>query len=152
MEGQTVIMLREAVWGIVVTEDLWGTWQLERATERDPSDGTERQPPYGPDPIGLICFTPGGRMVSLVYDGRETIPPGEKRAHTSYCGAYQITGNRLVTIVDAAADPSRIGTQQVRAFEVRGDGLILTPPRREAGTQRELVWRKLATNKGTQTG
>jgi hypothetical protein len=133
-----------------VTKDLWGTWQLERATERDPSDGTEMQPPYGPDPIGIICFTPAGRMVSLVYDGQGSVPPNEQRRYTSYCGAYRITGHCLVTVVDAAADPSRIGTQQVREFELRDDILILTPPRRDTGTQRELVWRKLGPLNGMQ--
>ena len=132
-------------------EDLWGTWQLERATERDPADQAEMEPPYGSDPIGVICFTPAGRMVSLVYDGRVNVPPGEKRGYTSYCGAYQIIGSRLVTTVDAAADQSRIGTQQVREFKLRDDVLILTPPPRATGTRRELVWRKLTPRNGTQS-
>jgi hypothetical protein len=123
---------------------LWGTWQLESAIERDASTGRLLPPPYGTEHLGLLAFTERGRMVSVVCDGRDVIAEGGRRAYTSYCGSYRVEGDSLTTIVDAAADETRIGTRQVRQFELRGDVLILKPPPRDTGSQRELTWRKIA--------
>ncbi len=39
----------------------------------------------------------------------------------------------------ARYSPKRIGGQQIRRFEFRGDDLVLFPPRRPDGEQRELI-------------
>jgi hypothetical protein len=39
---------------------------------------------------------------------------GVRREYSSYCGNYTYDGERLVTRVDAASDPTRIGSDQVR--------------------------------------
>jgi hypothetical protein len=123
---------------------LWGTWRLESAVERDTATGRILAPPYGTEHLGLLAFTERGRMVSVVCDGSDAIAEGGRRAYTSYCGSYRVEGGLLTTIVDAAADETRVGTKQVRQFELRGDLLILKPPPRDGGSQRELTWRKIA--------
>jgi hypothetical protein len=123
---------------------LWGTWRLESAIERDIATGRLLPAPYGPEHLGLLAFTQLGRMVSVVCDGRDVIAEGSSRAYTSYCGSYVVEGEFLTTTVDAAADQTRIGTRQVRKFELHGDVLILKPPPRDTGSQRELTWRKIA--------
>jgi hypothetical protein len=57
-------------------------------------------------------------------------------------------GSRLVTKVDAASDPSRIGSDQVRGVRFERDLMILSPPPRRAGEReeyRELTWERIAT-------
>ena len=86
-----------------------GTWKLARATARDAA-GAALSEPYGGKGIGRVTFTAEGRMMSVVCDGRPELPAGTAREYSSYCGNYTFDGSRLVTRVDAASDPSRIGS------------------------------------------
>ena len=86
-------------------------------------------------------------MMAVLCDGRPSLPPGTAREYTSYCGNFTFDGTRLVTVVDAASDPSRLGTDQVREVRFEGGLMVLRPPLREyaAGMeQRELWWEKIA--------
>ena len=123
-----------------------GTWKLVRAAARDAS-GKPLPEPYGGKGIGRVVFTAEGRMQSVVCDGRREIPPGENRDYSSYCGTYSFDGARLVTRVDAASDPSRVGGEQPRGVRFEGELMVLMPPPRQtaAGAEyRELTWQKLA--------
>jgi len=98
--------------------------------------------------MGRVTFTAGGRMMSVVCDGRPDLPSGARRDYSSYCGNYTFDGSRLVTKVDAASDPSRIGSDQVRGVRFERDRMILSPPARRAGDgeeYRELTWERIAT-------
>jgi hypothetical protein len=120
-----------------------GTWKLVRATARD-GNGVVLPVPYGGMGIGRVTFTADGRMQAVVCDGRREMPPGEAR---DYCGNYTFDGTRLVTRVDAASDPSRIGSDQVRGVRFDGELVILTPPpRRSDGKEeyRELTWQRIS--------
>src|SRR5438067_8801326 len=124
-----------------------GTWKLARAAARDAA-GTALPDPYGGNGIGRLTLTAEGRMMSVVCDGRPELPAGTPREYSSYCGNYTFDGARLVTRVDAASDPSRIGSDQVREVSFDGDHMILRPPPRqtEAGEEyRELSWARIAT-------
>ena len=79
-------------------------------------------------------------MMAVICDGRPTIPQGGTRAYASYCGNFRIEHNFLITTVDAAFEKERIGGEQRRRIELRGDQLVLIPPPRSDGEQRELVW------------
>ena len=97
--------------------------------------------------MGLVAFTADGRMMSVVCDGRLELPAGTSREYSSYCGNYTFDGTQLVTRVDAASDPSRIGSDQVRGVRFENDRLILSPPpRRRAGGEeyREITWERFA--------
>ena len=123
-----------------------GTWKLVRATARD-GNGAALAEPYGGMGIGRVTFTAEGRMQSVVCDGRREMPAGEARDYSSYCGNYTFDGARLVTRVDAASDPSRVGSDQVRGVRFEGELVVLSPPpRQSAGQQeyRELSWQRLA--------
>jgi hypothetical protein len=123
-----------------------GTWKLVRATARDGS-GAPLADPYGGKGIGRVTFTGEGRMQSVVCDGRREMPPGETRDYSSYCGNYSFDGTRLVTRVDAASDPGRIGSDQVRGVRFEGELVVLSPPpRRSADTEeyRELTWQRIS--------
>jgi Lipocalin-like domain len=123
-----------------------GTWKLLKATARDAA-GNELSSPYGPKAMGRVIFTGEGRMMSVVCDGRPELPAGSRREYSSYCGNYTFDGERLVTRVDAASDPSRIGTDQVRGVRFDGERMILLPPPRGTGASaehREITWERLA--------
>lgn len=126
--------------------ELTGTWRLVRAVSRD-GDGNELTPPYDGQGTGRIVFTPDGRMAVMMIDGRTTIPAGEKREYSGYCGPYTYDGTRLVTTVDAAPDPSRIGSQQPRGVRFENGLMVLRPPARPLNggiEQRELTWEKIS--------
>ena len=86
--------------------------------------------------------------MSVVCDGRKELPAGVTREYSSYCGNYTYDGEKLVTRVDAASDPSRIGSDQVRGvrFEDAARMLLIPPPRRigESEEHREITWERIA--------
>lgn len=124
-----------------------GTWRLVRAQATGP-DGTPRPAPYGgAAAMGRVTFNAEGRMMAVLCDGRPGLPPGTAREYSSYCGTYSFDGARLVTRVDAASDPNRLGSDQVREVRFEGGLMVLRPPLRAyaAGPeQRELWWEKIA--------
>jgi hypothetical protein len=123
-----------------------GTWKLAHAAARDAA-GAALPEPYGGKGIGRVTFTAEGRMMSVVCDGRPELPAGTPREYSSYCGNYTFDGARLVTRVDAASDPNRIGSDQVRGVRFEDGRMILLPPPRRAGGSeefRELTWERIA--------
>jgi len=126
--------------------DIVGTWRLVAATARD-AQGKPVAVPYGPKMMGRLILNADGRMMAVLCDGRPTLPDGMVRDYSSYCGNYVFDGTRLVTRVDAASDPARIGTDQVRDIRFEGERMILRPPPRPVGSdsqQRELYWERIS--------
>lgn len=123
-----------------------GTWKLVRAIARDAA-GVMLPAPYGGSAMGRVTFTANGRMMSVVCDGRPELPAGVDRDYSSYCGNYTFDGARLVTRVDAASDPTRIGSDQTRGVRFEDERMILTPPPRGIGAgseYREITWERIA--------
>ncbi len=123
-----------------------GTWRLVRAVSRD-GDGNVLPEPYGGHGMGRVMLGADGRMMAVTCDGRREIPGGGKREYSSYCGSYTCDGKQLITRVDAASDPSRLGSDQVRDVRFEDGLMVLRPPRRDYGgkvEQRELYWEKIA--------
>ena len=123
-----------------------GTWRLVGAAAQD-EDGRPLPPPYGGTGMGRVIFSADGRMMSVVCDGRPALPPEVQREYSSYCGNYTFDGSRLVTKVDAASDPARIDSEQVREVRFEGDRMVLRPPARQSAgrtEQRQLTWERIA--------
>ena len=123
-----------------------GTWRLVRAVSRD-GNGNELPAPYGGHPMGRVVLSADGRMMAMTGDGRRELPAGEKREYSTYCGNYTFDGKQLITRVDAASDPARVGTDQVRDLRFEGILMVLRPPLRPYGgrpEQRELYWERIA--------
>ncbi len=126
--------------------DLTGTWRLLRAVSRD-ADGKVLRAPYDGHGMGRIVIGADGRMSVMMIDARAEIPPGERREYSGYSGTYSFDGTQLITTVDCAPDPSRIGSAQVRGVRFDGALMILRPPPREQGgvmEHRELTWEKIS--------
>jgi hypothetical protein len=120
-----------------------GTWRLAKAEAHD-ANGKPLPPPYGGNGMGRVTFNAEGRMASVVVDGRPELPADRARDYSSYCGNYTFDGTRLVTRVDAASDPSRLGGDQVRQVSFDGDFMMLRPPPRAGGEYRVLTWEKIS--------
>jgi hypothetical protein len=123
-----------------------GTWRLVGATATD-ANGNKKDVPYGPRGMGLVTLTADGRMMAVLVDGRKSLPDGAKRDYSSYCGNYTFDGSTLTTIVDAASDPARMGSAQVRKVRFDGDKMILMPPPTEVNgmkVTRELTWERVS--------
>lgn len=130
-----------------VSSQVVGVWRLVSAKATD-QNGKPAATPYGPRGVGLIALSADGRMTNVLVDARAELPPGTKREHGSYCGNYTFDGSTLVTAVDAALDPARMGTKQVRQVRFEGGRMILTPPPAEvagAKVTRELTWERIST-------
>jgi hypothetical protein len=123
-----------------------GTWRLVRAISLD-ANGNELPAPYGGHATGRVMLGADGRMMAVTCDGRREIPGDGKREYSSYCGNYTFDGKQLITRVDAASDPGRLGSDQVRDVRFEGALIVLRPPARGYGgavEQRELYWEKIA--------
>ncbi len=127
-------------------KNLVGTWRCVRVVSKD-QNGKALEPPYDGKGIGRIVITDDGRMAVMMVDGRPDIPGGGKREYGGYSGTFTFDGSKLVTTVDTAPDPSRIGTQQPRGVRFEGDLMVLIPPPRQSGgvtEHRELTWERIA--------
>src|ERR1700761_5514471 len=113
-----------------------GTWRLVKAISQD-AEGRELPVPYGGQPMGRLALGADGRMAAVICDARRAIPDNGKREYSSYCGNYTFNGTQLVTRVDAASDPSRMGSDQVRDVSFEGVQMVLRPPLRSYGAAPE---------------
>ena len=123
-----------------------GTWMLVAASAHVGA-GNPLPPPYGPKRMGRVTFNADGRMMAVLCDGRPDLPDGTMRDYASYCGNYRFDGARLITRVDAASDPARLGTDQGREVRFDGDRMIQRPPprpKRDVTEHRELAWERIA--------
>ena len=126
---------------------LYGTWQMVKGISKDRADNLLPAPYGGAEAMALLSLRRDGRMISVLCDSRASIPPGEEREYTSYCGKYDFDGSTLITRVDACSDPARFGTDQVRKVRMEGNILVLQPPPREKNGKtehREMFWKKIA--------
>lgn len=124
-----------------------GVWRLVQARAKDAA-GRPIPSQFGPTPLGVLTFD-GRRMIAALGDARDAVPAEEQpRQYNSYAGPYVFDGTTLVTTVDCASSPDRLGTEQVRGvrFEEGGRFIVLTPPPRMIrGVMHhpELVWERM---------
>jgi hypothetical protein len=122
-----------------------GVWRLVATKATDP-DGKQVGTPFGPRRMGLVTFTSDGRMMSVLVDGRASLPEGTPRQYSSYCGNFTFDGGTLTTVVDANCDPVRYSAPQVRKVRFDGEHMVLTPPPSEIDgvkVTRELTWERI---------
>ena len=122
-----------------------GVWRLVSTRATDPQ-GKQVGVPFGPRGMGLLSLTGDGRQMSVLVDGRATLPESTPRQYSSYCGNYTFDGSTLITTVDANCDPVRFTAPQVRKVRFDGEHMILTPPASETDgvkVTRELTWERI---------
>jgi hypothetical protein len=114
--------------------DLVGTWRLKSAYFVAQRTGN-RLDLLGAEPFGYAVFESHGRMIGILTSGaRERAasasdPVALHNSMVAYTGRWSIDGDKFVTQVDGAWDPSWVGTEQVRHLAFDGRTLsIRTAP------------------------
>jgi hypothetical protein len=111
--------------------DLVGVWRLVGASYVVLEETGERTELLGSEPRAYAIFEPGGRVMVIGQANNRT--PGTStaamaelfRSMVAYSGKWSIDGEKFVTVVDLAADPSWVGTVQVRYYTFDGHTLSL---------------------------
>jgi len=92
-------------------------------------DGKPEEP-WGKSPHGYLVITPRVFVLFFTGDVRKPGATAEAKAAlldtlVAYSGPYRIEGNKITVSVDAAWNEAWKGTQQARAFELKGKRLVL---------------------------
>ena len=114
--------------------NLVGAWRLTSSYFVAQETG-DRLEIFGAESLGYAVFEPNGRMLVLMTSGGRA--PAESSSDmatlftsmVAYTGRWSIDGEKFVTKVDGAWDPSWVGTEQVRyyAFDERTLSLRSAP-------------------------
>ena len=127
-----------------------GVWSLVSYVVEVKETG-ESFAPMGDNPTGYVIFTAEGRLsFTLSAQGRQPATTAEERSDLlssmiAYTGSYRLEGDRWITRVDVAWNPSWVGTEQTRFYRVEADQLIVSTPWRvmpnwsEKGMTRSIV-------------
>lgn len=118
-----------------IRQQLIGTWKLisakDRASPTDPwVDGT-----FGIPPSGYFIYTATRASIQIMTTPpvQLTVPdtptPAEAlkifNGYIAYYGKYKVDAANIHHLVEGAWDPSQVGTDQVRPYELKGDKLII---------------------------
>lgn len=143
---------------VAAQDKLVGTWRLVSASTSTENGKTNNEA-YGPNPSGLITFTPEGRMMTIIAMGgrkplsvadRVSAPLNERAeafsSFIAYGGRYDLEGDKETLHIDVSSLQNWVGTDQVRFVSFQADRLTLrTPPMPRGGVMQtfELVWERL---------
>jgi hypothetical protein len=133
-----------------------GMWRL-LSLELRTSDGRVSYP-FGQDPVGYIMYSEEGYMsVAFMRANRPRFATGDilggtteekvaaAESYVSYCGKYEIQGDKVIHHIEVSFFPNWIGVDQERIFGFDGDRLSLsTPPLLVGGAQQSayLIWER----------
>lgn len=110
--------------------DIVGAWRLTAAYFVAQETG-DRLEPFGAEPFGYVVFEPTGRMIVLLTSTDRPLASSNAdmavlfKSMCAYTGRWSIDGEKFVTKVDGAWDPSWVGTEQVRYYAFAGQTLSL---------------------------
>jgi hypothetical protein len=127
-------------------DDLIGTWRLVEWTVHIGDDAPEH--PFGGDPVGLITYTPDGRMWATLMRrrrpglGTHTLAGAASAAraeaaagYVGYAGTFEIDGEGVTHHVEVSLFPDWVGGEQRRL--VRWLAVEQGPPDLELSTPPE---------------
>ena len=145
---------------VTIAQGLVGEWRLVSYTSLDSSG--KQALVWGPNPIGLIVYTPDGTMAAQLYDPRRakfgTLPraASPELAKAAFVGGYSYYGSFKVDTaaktvthhVEGSNNPDWIGGNLVRSYRFVGkDRIALTVLTNFDGTKvangAVLVWERL---------
>jgi hypothetical protein len=110
---------------------LVGVWKL-LSYQTEFQDGSPKREMFGEHPTGYIIFTSEGRLMAVIEaEGRKAPSNDSERAAllqslVAYSGKYRVEGNHWIASIDTAWNPAWDGTDQVRAFQILGNRLMVT--------------------------
>ncbi len=138
------------------TNPFVGTWRLISNETKEASGETSH--PFGKDATGCLIYTPDGHVaLTIMGPNRGSFPSQDIRAgsledkqaafdsYLTYCGTFEVMGDRVVHHLEQSLFPNWSGADQVRYFQFSGNRLILrTPPMAVGGAERTLyvTWQR----------
>jgi hypothetical protein len=105
--------------------NIQGAWKLVSYVVEVQTNG-EIILPMGRNPTGYVYFSPESRVwFVMTGDGRKPAKTNDEKAELldsliAYSGKYRLEGDKWITSVDVAWNPSWIGTEQSRNFKAEG--------------------------------
>lgn len=117
-------------------EQLVGTWKLISAEDVDPNTGKWVPYTFGNPPSGYFVYDATGHAsIQIMTTPPVTIAtpdtptPAEAleifNGYIAYYGTYTVDDVNITVQVEGAWDPSQVGTNQARPYELTGDTLII---------------------------
>ena len=143
----------------VETPSFVGTWRLVSFVT---SNGAGTRQYWDDRPLGLLIYTPDGRVSAQLYDARrsrldtpweQATPSGAQAAFigmASYYGRYRIDAaqSTVTHVIEGAMSPDWIGTELVRGYRFLGPDRIelrvLTSAQGEKARDTVLVWERVS--------
>ncbi|MGO9021709.1 MAG: lipocalin-like domain-containing protein [Syntrophobacteraceae bacterium] len=134
-----------------------GTWRLVSFELR--SENGQVSYPFGQDVDGYIIYSQDGYMsVAFMKAGRSNFTSRylfadgsmEEKAlavdtYMSYCGKYEVCGDKVIHHIEVSLFPNWTGKDQQRFYRFDGDRLILSsPPVLREGIEQtaHLTWKR----------
>jgi hypothetical protein len=117
-------------------KQLVGTWRLVSAEDKDPKTNKWVPFTFGNPPSGYFVYDATGHAsIQIMTTPPQKIAtpdsptPAEAlaifNAYIAYYGTYTVDQTNISVHVEGALDPSQVGTDQVRPYQLRGDRLII---------------------------
>ena len=141
---------------MAATNEFIGAWRLISVETRDENGELFRRGQR----TGYLLYSEEGYMsVSFMKEGRPIFASGDMRGGTgeekiaavegyvSYCGRFEVVGDKVVHKIEVSLFPNWVETSQERSYEFDGDRLTLSTPLMTVGGRRlsnRLVWEKVS--------
>jgi hypothetical protein len=115
---------------------LVGTWSLVSAEDRDPTTGKWIMHVFGNPPCGYFMYDAAGNASIQIMTTPPTVikKPDTPTAHEAleifdgyiaYFGTYDVDECNIHHHVQGALDPTQVGSDQIRPYQLSGDTLII---------------------------
>jgi hypothetical protein len=120
--------------------------------------------PWGPDAAAYLIYTKDGHvsyqvavanrpnfLASDLFGGTVEEKVAAAETFQSYCGTYELRGDKVVHHVEVSSFPNWVGTDQVRIVDLTGDQLSLSSVPFVIGgalQSAHLFWRRATTSQG----
>lgn len=117
-------------------ESLVGTWRLISAEDKNPETGKWVPYTFGNPPSGYFIYdSTGHASIQIMTTPPQQIATPDSptsaealaifNGYIAYYGTYTVDDANIHHQVEGAWDPSQVGTDQVRPYELSGDCLII---------------------------
>jgi hypothetical protein len=120
---------------VLVSNAFVGTWRVV-SFDREVVETKAISHGFGGNAMGLMTFTPDGRMMLMIVDATRKPPArptatddeavGLYRTMIAYAGTYRVQGDEITIHVEISSEQTTTGTDQTRFFKLDGDRLTTT--------------------------